>query len=200
MDHKDVLVRRTALLASCAVMALSMPVMAQQAEGEETESSRPGTTIIVTAERRETDLQETPLSIIALTNDMVEAKGIEDLQDLARFTPNLSITPARGAGNNNASFVMRGIAGGGGATGERGVGLYIDGIYMPRTSGAILQVLDVERIEVLRGPQGTLFGRNSTGGAIRILASSRPTSSQAMANFRSPTTGGSIWLECSTCP
>ncbi|MCL6249476.1 TonB-dependent receptor [Altererythrobacter sp. KTW20L] len=162
------------MASSCAVMALAMPALAQDAENEEASSGRPDTTIIVTAERRATNLQETPLSIIALTNEMVEAKGIEDLQDLARFTPNLSITPARGAGNNNASFVMRGIAGGGGATGERGVGLYIDGIYMPRTSGAILQVLDVERIEVLRGPQGTLFGRNSTGGAIRIF-SQQPT-------------------------
>lgn len=166
--------RKVVLASSCAVMALSVPAMAQNQEEDETATERPGTTIIVTAERRETSLQETPLSIIALTGEMVEARGIEDLQDLARFTPNLSITPARGAGNNNANFVMRGIAGGGGATGERGVGLYIDGIYMPRTSGAILQVLDVERIEVLRGPQGTLFGRNSTGGAIRIF-SQKPT-------------------------
>ncbi len=175
MNHRGSLVRHGALFASCAALAFAMPAMAQQADDEEEQASgRPGSTIMVTAERRVTDLQETPLSIIALTNEMVEAKGIEDLQDLARFTPNLSITPARGAGNNNASFVMRGIAGGGGATGERGVGLYIDGIYMPRTSGAILQVLDVDRIEVLRGPQGTLFGRNSTGGAIRIF-SQQPT-------------------------
>ena len=166
--------RKVALASSCAVMALAMPALAQDSEENEATNERPGSTIVVTAERRETNLQETPLSIIALNNAMVEAKGIEDLQDLARFTPNLSITPARGAGNNNANFVMRGIAGGGGATGERGVGLYIDGIYMPRTSGAILQVLDVERIEVLRGPQGTLFGRNSTGGAIRIF-SQQPT-------------------------
>src|SRR5690606_28707233 len=89
-------------------------------------------------------------------------------------TPNLSITPSRGGGNNSANFVIRGIGGGGGATGERGVGLYIDGIYMPRTSGAVLRVLDVDRIEILRGPQGTLFGRNSTGGAIRIF-SQQPT-------------------------
>ena len=177
MLQRDFIARKAVLFASCAGLAIAMPAFAQQAEqadAEEESNGRPGTTIIVTAERRATDLQETPLSIIALTNEMVEAKGIEDLQDLARFTPNLSITPARGAGNNNASFVMRGIAGGGGATGERGVGLYIDGISMPRTSGAILQVLDVDRIEVLRGPQGTLFGRNSTGGAIRIF-SQQPT-------------------------
>lgn len=166
--------RRAMLLAGLAAI-FPGTAMAQNAESEaDATQERAGQVIIVTAERRATNLQETPLSIIALTNEMVESRGIEDLQDLARFSPNLSITPARGAGNNNASFVMRGVSGGGGATGERGVGLYIDGIYMPRTSGAILQVLDIDRIEVLRGPQGTLFGRNSTGGAIRIF-SQQPT-------------------------
>ena len=130
--------------------------------------------IIVTAERRATNLQNTPLSIIAVTQEMVDAKGIQDLQDLSHFTPNLSISPTRGNGTGAVNFVIRGISGGGGATGERGVGLYIDGIYMPRTSGSILRVLEVDRIEVLRGPQGTLFGRNSTGGAIRIF-SKQPT-------------------------
>ncbi|MBO9581011.1 MAG: TonB-dependent receptor [Sphingobium sp.] len=126
--------------------------------------------IIVTAERRATNLQDTPLSILAVTQEMVEAKGIQDLQDLSHFTPNLSISPTRGTGNAAANFVIRGISGGGGAAGERGVALYLDGVYMPRTSGAVLRVLDVDRVEVLRGPQGTLFGRNSTGGAIRIFS------------------------------
>lgn len=138
------------------------------------EADGPGTAIIVTAERRATNLQDTPLSVVAITDEAAQAKGIEDLEDLAKFTPNLSITPSRGGGNNTANFVIRGIGGGGGATGERGVGLYIDGIYMPRTSGAVMRVLDIDRIEVLRGPQGTLFGRNSTGGAIRIF-SKQPT-------------------------
>jgi iron complex outermembrane receptor protein len=133
-----------------------------------------GQDIIVTAERRATNLQDTPLSILAVTQEMVEAKGIQDLQDLSHFTPNLSISPTRGTGNAAANFVIRGISGGGGAAGERGVGLYLDGIYMPRTSGAVLRVLDIDRVEVLRGPQGTLFGRNSTGGAIRIF-SKQPT-------------------------
>ena len=126
--------------------------------------------IVVTAERRATNLQDTPLSVVAMTEEMVEAKGIEDLEDLAVFTPNLSISASRGNGNNTPNFTIRGISGGGGATGERGVGLYIDGVYVPRTSGSVLRVLDIDRVEVLRGPQGTLFGRNSTGGAIRIFS------------------------------
>jgi iron complex outermembrane recepter protein len=125
--------------------------------------------IVVTAERREMALQDTPISIIALSAETMEQKGIEDLQDLARFTPNLAIQGSRGTGNNSPSFIIRGISGGGGATGERGVALYIDGIYVPRTSGSIFKVFDLERVEVLRGPQGTLFGRNSTGGAIRLV-------------------------------
>jgi iron complex outermembrane receptor protein len=126
--------------------------------------------IVVTAERRATNLQDTPLSIVAVTEEAIAAKGIEDLQDLSTFTPNLSISASRGNGNNVPNFTIRGISGGGGATGERGVGLYIDGVYVPRTSGSVLRVLDIDRIEVLRGPQGTLFGRNSTGGAIRIFS------------------------------
>ncbi|MBB5733286.1 iron complex outermembrane receptor protein [Altererythrobacter atlanticus] len=125
--------------------------------------------IIVTAERRATDLQDTPLSIVAVTQETIESKGIEDLDDLATFTPNLNITGGRGSGGSNPQFSIRGVSGGGGATGERGVGLYLDGIYIPRTNGSVLRVLDIDRVEVLRGPQGTLFGRNSTGGAIRYF-------------------------------
>src|SRR5688500_2055792 len=167
---------RIAMLAGAAAIAVTaLPAAAQDqtesAEEAEEETGADGLVeIVVTAERRETNLQDTPLSVVAVTDEMAAAKGIEDLEDLSRFTPNLSITPSRGGGNNTANFVIRGIAGGGGATGERGVGLYLDGIYMPRTSGAVLRVLDIDRIEILRGPQGTLFGRNSTGGAIRIFS------------------------------
>ena len=166
-------VRRNGWLLS-GVAALAMtgfaPAMAQDVvdngdEGDEVITDE----IIVTAERRATNLQDTPLSIVAVTEAMVEARGIEDLEDLANQTPNLNIAPQRGGSTNTPSFTIRGIGGGGGATGERGVGLYIDGIYMPRTAGSVLRVIDIDRIEVLRGPQGTLFGRNSTGGAVRYF-------------------------------
>ncbi|MGD8325021.1 MAG: TonB-dependent receptor, partial [Gammaproteobacteria bacterium] len=87
----------------------------------------------------------------------------------AVFTPNLDIKGSRGDGNVSPTYQIRGLSGGGGATGERAVAMYLDGIYLPRTAGPFMNVLDVERIEVLRGPQGTLFGRNSTGGAIRVF-------------------------------
>jgi iron complex outermembrane receptor protein len=159
------------LLAGIAACSIATPALAQDGnDGADESRSSYATEIIVTSERRATNLQDTPLSVVAITEEAAAAKGIEDLEDLSKFTPNLSITPSRGGGNNSAYFVIRGIGGGGGATGERGVGLYVDGIFMPRTSGAVLRVLDIDRVEVLRGPQGTLFGRNSTGGAIRIFS------------------------------
>ncbi|HZL96959.1 MAG TPA: TonB-dependent receptor, partial [Vicinamibacterales bacterium] len=87
---------------------------------------------------------------------------------MANITPNLDIKGSRGTGNLNPTYQIRGISGGG-TTGERSTAMYIDGIFMPRTTGTYMSVLDIERIEVLRGPQGTLFGRNSTGGAIRVF-------------------------------
>jgi iron complex outermembrane receptor protein len=125
--------------------------------------------VIVTAERRETAIQETPISIVAFTAEAMEVRGIETVEDVASFTPNLDIKGSRGTGNVSPTYQVRGLSGGGGATGERAVGMYLDGIYMPRTTGPFMNVLEIERIEILRGPQGTLFGRNSTGGAIRVF-------------------------------
>jgi len=144
---------------AAALSAITGQIFAQQALEE----------IIVTAERRETSLQQTPISIIAFTAETMESKGIETLEDVAAFTPNLDIKGSRGNGNVTPTYQVRGLSGGGGGTGERAVGMYVDGIYMPRTTGPFMDVLDIERIEILRGPQGTLFGRNSTGGAIRIF-------------------------------
>jgi iron complex outermembrane receptor protein len=126
--------------------------------------------IIVTAERREMSLQDTPISVIAFTGDTLEFKGVRDMFELADAAPNLDIKGSRGSGNTSPNYQIRGIGGGGGATGERGVGFYIDNVFMPRSTGPVMRVLDVERVEVLRGPQGTLFGRNSTGGAIRVFS------------------------------
>jgi iron complex outermembrane receptor protein len=126
--------------------------------------------IVVTAERREMDLQDTPISVAVFGAETMELKGIETLEDVAEFTPNLDLKGSRFSGNTEPIWQIRGLSGGGGVTGQRATGLYIDGIYMPRTSGPFLNVLDVERIEILRGPQGTLFGRNSTGGAIRVFS------------------------------
>jgi iron complex outermembrane receptor protein len=126
--------------------------------------------IVVTAERRELSLQQTPISVLAFSGESLELRGVKDLFDLSHVAPNVEIKGSRGTGNTSPTFEIRGISGGGGATGERSVGFYIDNVFMPRTTGPVMRVVDVDRIEVLRGPQGTLFGRNSTGGAIRIFS------------------------------
>lgn len=143
-------------LAVCAVLA--PPGAAQELEQ-----------VVVTAERRATTLQQTPISIAAFSAESMQLKGIETVEDVASFTPNLDIKGSRGTGNVSPTYQIRGLSGGGGATGERSAAMYIDGVYMPRTSGPFMNVLDIERIEVLRGPQGTLYGRNTIGGAINII-------------------------------
>jgi iron complex outermembrane receptor protein len=126
--------------------------------------------VVVTAERREMSLQDTPISILAFQASDLNRIGVNGVQELQNFLPNVSIgLTAVGGGESN--FAIRGIgAASSSGVGERGVGLYIDDVYFGRSEGgALLKLTDVERIEVLRGPQGTLFGRNNTGGAIRYI-------------------------------
>lgn len=153
---------RVAAAVALAVAATAAPFSTALAQAALEE-------VVVTAERRETSLQSTPLSIAALSADAMDRKGVTSVSDIALFTPNLAINGTRGNGNNSPSFAIRGISGGGGATSERGVALYIDDIYVPRTAGSVFKVFDLDRVEVLRGPQGTLFGRNSQGGAVRLI-------------------------------
>lgn len=157
--------------ASGAVLASLMPVCAQASNSNEEQGARQLDTVIVTAQKREENLQETPVSIIALGSAELETANVSDLVDLNTKLPNVTIAGAGGAGTNNASFSVRGLGSGSrnSPNTENSVGLYIDDAYFGKTDGAILDVVDVERIEVLRGPQGTLFGRNSTAGAIRYI-------------------------------
>lgn len=127
--------------------------------------------IIVTARKREEGLQSTPIAISAFSGDSLEYRGVSNVGEIAQFTPNLSFqnNPSFGGASNSAAIYIRGV----GQkeflpTVDPGVGLYVDGVYIARSVGGILDLLDVERVEVLKGPQGTLFGRNTIGGAISI--------------------------------
>ncbi|MBD3730900.1 MAG: TonB-dependent receptor plug domain-containing protein [Sphingomonadales bacterium] len=129
--------------------------------------------IIVTARHREENLQDTPIAITALSSADLENKGYTQLSDIAAATPSLTFNGSAPLSGNPAaaSVFLRGI----GqldftSTTDPGVGIYIDGVYVARSVGAILDLVDLERIEVLKGPQGALFGRNTIGGAINIVS------------------------------
>ncbi|RYG96059.1 MAG: TonB-dependent receptor, partial [Alphaproteobacteria bacterium] len=148
---------RVALMASAA---FAQPVLAQESQGVEE--------IIVTAQKREQNLQTVPISITALSQDAIKANRIQDVRDLNAIAPNLTVRLS-GGGSQIPNFTLRGILTSGTAAGtDKGVALYLDGVYMQAVQGSVFDFADIERIEVLKGPQGTLFGRNATGGAISI--------------------------------
>jgi iron complex outermembrane recepter protein len=124
--------------------------------------------IVVTAQRVQTSLQETPVSITQFSSEALKERGISSLLEISAFTPNLQVGSRSGSAGNQGGYAIRGV--GVNATGSSpSVGIYIDDVYFPSGSGNLLSLFDVERVEVLRGPQGTLFGRNTIGGAIQYI-------------------------------
>ena len=127
--------------------------------------------ITVTARKREEGLQDTPIAVSVFSGESLEARGVQRIDEIAGLTPNMSFDNinTNGGGGNSAAVFLRGV-------GQRdflpsadpGVGIYVDGVYFARSIGSVLDIIDIDRVEVLRGPQGTLFGRNTTGGAISI--------------------------------
>ena len=127
--------------------------------------------IVVTARKREESLQETPISVTAFSADALQQANMIDLRDIGKYTPGMSFT-SYGMGSSEAgAMFLRGIGQSDHmVTTDPGVGLYIDGVYVGRNQGAALDLLDLERVEVLRGPQGTLFGKNTIGGAVNLVS------------------------------
>ena len=125
--------------------------------------------IVVTAQKREQKLQSVPISITALNAEALKADRIETLNDLNAVAPNLTVRLGAG-GNQSPNYTLRGILGASSAAGQdKGVSPYLDGVYLQAQSGSVFELADIDRVEVLKGPQGTLFGRNATGGAIQII-------------------------------
>ena len=122
--------------------------------------------IIVTAQKREQSLQDVPISITAFTGEFLEDSGIDTLQQLGQYTPNLSLASSSQLANNR--IILRGVGSVGNSAIEPSVAVFVDGIYIPRPSSVIGTLTDLEIVEVLRGPQGTLFGRNASMGALNI--------------------------------
>lgn len=153
------------------IAGLAAPAQAQE------DGAATGDIIIVTAQFREQNLQDTPLAITAINAEMLEARGQTDLSDVGVTAPNVTLREApatygpavvayiRGVGQRDTTFAL-----------EPGVGIYIDDVYFPTLHGSQIELIDLDRVEILRGPQGTLAGQNSIGGAIRLY-SRRPDDS-----------------------
>ncbi len=170
MSNKSFGIHRLSVVgATCAAVAmggLTAPRAAAQEEQAGLEE------IIVTARKREENLQYTPMSITALTADDLARRDISNINRIDEVTPNLifdTVSPSSGQTNS----VMVSIRGVGQldftGTTEPGVGIYVDGVYYARSISSAIEFLDIDRVEVLRGPQGTLFGRNTIGGAINVV-------------------------------
>lgn len=126
--------------------------------------------VIVTARRVEESLQDTPISVAAFSQSDLEQLGATEVGDIARYTPNLEMRKLPGS-QDNYSFAIRGISSAESALAiDPTVGVYVDGVYIARSTGLAFDIVDMQRIEVLRGPQGTLFGRNTIGGAINVVS------------------------------
>ena len=173
---KTILCTRALLLAGAAgLAAYAAPAMAQDSAAtdvadEATAAEDSGDVIYVTARRREEKLLDVPLSVSVLTGETLFEQGILDLTQIAQQVPNITLEVSRGTNTTLTAFI-RGVGQQDPVAGfEAGVGLYVDDVYLNRPQAAVLDVYDVERIEVLRGPQGTLYGKNTTGGAISIVS------------------------------
>jgi len=173
------------MLLALAATSLTpvLPAMAQTsdedtANKEETakNSEKRYGPIVVTAQRREESLLDVPLSVSAFDGEELASAGVVTLDEVAKLSPNVTLEASR-ATNNTLSAFIRGVGQQDPLVGfEAGVGIYIDDVYLNRPQGAILDVFDVQRVEVLRGPQGTLYGRNTIGGAVKYVT--RPLSDE----------------------
>ena len=158
---------RRALLLGCTILvggSAAGEVFAQP----QTEPAMLGE-VIVTAQKREQSLQDVPISVTAVTQEALQANRITNVTDLTTFVPNVAVRVVAG-GAGIPGFSMRGLQTVGTAAGQdKSISPYLDGVFIGSSQGSAFELPDLERIEVLRGPQGTLFGRNATGGAINII-------------------------------
>ncbi len=177
---KTMLCTRALLLAGAAgLAAYAAPAAAQDsaadvaADAAEEAAADEGV-IYVTARRREERLIDVPISLTAISGETLAKQGVQDIVAVAQQVPNITLEVSRGTNTTLTAFI-RGVGQQDPVGGfEAGVGLYVDDVYLNRPQAAVLDVYEVERIEVLRGPQGTLYGRNTVGGAIKYVTASLP--------------------------
>ena len=170
--------RQHVLIGSILTVALSYGLLLPpQASAQEQESSGTIEEVLVTARKREESLQNVPIAVTALSGAQLEEAGFTSLEQIDNMAPGLFLPDGSGAGKSATPYI-RGV-------GQRdtrltldpGVAIYLDGVYVGRPDGALFKLIDIASVEVLRGPQGTLFGKNSTGGAL-VINTNRPNSDQ----------------------
>ena len=169
---------RTMLLAGVATAALGVatPGLAQTAAAPQAKAdSQPSSEVVVTARRREENLKDVPIAVTVFSARKLELSGIQDITGLQQSTPNLTMQVARGSNSSTTAYI-RGIGQQDPLWGfEPGVGLYIDDVYVARPQGTVLDIYNVDHVEVLRGPQGSLYGRNTVGGAVKYVTANLPS-------------------------
>ncbi|MDR7271035.1 iron complex outermembrane receptor protein [Pelomonas saccharophila] len=185
-----------AILAAIAASSTALPAAAQT-----TPAAEPQVTTLdvvkVTARKREESLQDVPVAVTALTAEQLDKLAIKDLGDLQGQVPNLTIYAARGSNTTITTFI-RGVGQADPLWGvDPGVGIYFDDVYIARPQGALLDVYDVQRVEVLRGPQGTLYGKNTIGGAVKYVSKPLPQATEgsvtlAIGNYGQVTAKGGV--------
>jgi iron complex outermembrane recepter protein len=158
------------LVARAVALALAAPLLQPATAAESTADSEQLPEVVVTAQFREQRLLDTPIAITAVNAEMLEARGQTSIADVAAQAPNVSLRPQPQNGGSGLIAFIRGV----GQTDfnyalDPGVGVYIDDVYIPTLSSSLLELIDLDRIEILRGPQGTLAGKNSIGGAIKLF-------------------------------
>jgi iron complex outermembrane receptor protein len=182
-----VYVARAALLGTAAIAALiTTPALAQEnpttdtaapsnAQTEDQAAGASDQQIVVTARRRNELLIDVPVAVTAYSGEQLDRQGALDITDVADTTPNVTLEVSRGTNTTLTAFI-RGIGQQDPVAGfEQGVGIYLDDVYLNRPQASVLDIYDVERIEILRGPQGTLYGRNTVGGAVKYVTRRIPT-------------------------
>ena len=157
-------------IAGLATAAAFLPATVAQAEEADEEQATGGIEeVVVTARRREETAQSVPIPISALSGDRLEGRGITEIQNVEQLTPNMSFNESVVA-RGTAQVFLRGIGQiNWGPTQDPKVGIYVDGVYLGRPQGSVFDFIDIDRVEVLRGPQGTLFGRNTTAGLVHVI-------------------------------
>jgi iron complex outermembrane recepter protein len=172
LDFKSAMLGGAFAASSLATMTALAQVAATPAPATQGQLEE----VVVTAERRSENLQKTPLTVTAVSGQTLEQFNIQNSQDLMQVVSGLQVSPQTASDSNgSATFYLRGLGqerSGNGS--EPAVGIYIDNFYYPSLEGSIFNVLDMQQVEVLKGPQGTLFGRNTIGGAINYTTA-KPT-------------------------